>query len=302
MASVWLAALALVLAGPAPSLLARATWPRAVPRAAVVLWQAVALAAVLAAVGSVLAAPEELLRASGRGPEPGGLPWLVAVAVATLLAGSIVVRLAVVLARLAVRTRRRRARHRDVVDLLDRAERSSALDAMCTGAVLRVLDGARPFAYCVPGRAPRVVVTGAALDTLDVAELRAVLAHEQAHLAARHDLVREAFTALYRAFPRVVRSREARDTVGLLLEMLADDAARRRHGDDALAGALDAFGAGRDADDDLVVRRDRIRARVPGRPALAAGTYLAAVALVVVPTIAVVIPWLMVALPAAGVH
>ena len=62
MASVWLTGIALVLAGPVPALLARARWPRAVPRAAIVLRQAVAVAAVLAAVGSALAAPEALLR------------------------------------------------------------------------------------------------------------------------------------------------------------------------------------------------------------------------------------------------
>src|SRR4051812_34073891 len=188
MASVWLAVLALALAGPVPSALARARWPQRVPRAAIVLWQAVALAAVLAAVGSALAAPEELLRALA--PEGRrGTPLVVAVVVAAILAGLIVVRLLGVLALLAVRTRRRRARHRDVVDLLDRAERTalvggSEADADGRGsaravsrarAVLRVLDGAVPFAYCVPGRAPRVVVTEAALDTLSADELRAVL-------------------------------------------------------------------------------------------------------------------------------
>ena len=96
--------------------------------------------------------------------------------------------------------------------------------------VLRVLSGAVPFAYCVPGRAPRVVVTEAALDRLSPDELRAVLAHEQAHLDARHDLVREGFVALHQAFPIVVRSRQARDAVGLLLEMLADDRASARPG------------------------------------------------------------------------
>ena len=49
---VLLAALALVLTGPAPALLARSSWPYRIPRAAVALWQAIALAAVLAAVGA----------------------------------------------------------------------------------------------------------------------------------------------------------------------------------------------------------------------------------------------------------
>jgi Zn-dependent protease with chaperone function len=298
MASVWLAVLALALAGPVPSALARARWPQRVPRAAIVLWQAIALAAVLAAVGSALAAPEELLRALD--PEDReGTPMVVAVAVAATLAGLIVVRLFGVLVLLAVRTRRRRARHRDMVDLLDRAERSALLGEAGAKAVLRVLDGAVPFAYCVPGRAPRVVITDAALDTLDADELRAVLAHEQAHLDARHDLVREGFVALHQAFPVVVRSRQARDAVGLLLEMLADDAGRRRVSDSAMAGALEAFVAA--GDTEIVARLERVRARRCGGRALATGAYLAAAAVVVVPTVAVVVPWLSEALPAAGV-
>lgn len=298
MASVWLAVLALALAGPVPSGLARARWPQRVPRAAIVLWQAIAVAAVLAAVGSALAAPEELLRALG--PEDReGLPTVVAVLVAATVAGLIVLRLLAVLVLLAVRTRRRRARHRDMVDLLDRAERSALLGGSGAKAVLRVLDGAVPFAYCVPGRAPRVVITEAALDTLDNDELRAVIAHEQAHLDARHDLVREGFVALHQAFPVLVRSRQARDVVGLLLEMLADDAARHRCSDEAMAGALEAFAPA--GDTEILARLERVRARRCGGRALATGTYLAAAAVVVVPTVAVVIPWLAVALPAAGV-
>lgn len=305
MASVWLAGLALLLAGPVPALLARARWTRAVPRAAVVLWQAVATAAVLAAVGSALAAPEALLRVFTHPEERNGVPLAVAVGAAAVLAGLIVVRLAGVLVLLAVRTRVRRSRHRDMVDLLARAEQGDAVGSLRSGIVLRVLDGAVPFAYCVPGRVGRegrVVVTGATLDRLCPSELRAVIAHEQAHLDARHDLVREGFTALHKAFPVVVRSREALEAVALLLEMLADDAGRRRHGDDAMAGALDAFACAAAPDDETHVRRDRIRAHVHGGRALAAGTYLAAVALVVVPTITIVIPWLTDALPTVGVR
>lgn len=305
MASVWLAVLALVLAGPVPTLLARAHWTRRVPRASIVLWQAIALAAVLAGVGSALAAPEELLRAFGPA-EHHGLPLALAVTVAATLAGLIVLRLVGVLALLGVRTRRRRNRHRDLVDLLDRAERTATVtpDRADIRAVLRVLGGdvggGVPFAYCVPGRAPRVVVTEAALDALSDAELRAVLAHEQAHLDARHDLVREGFVALHQAFPRIVRSRLAMEAVGALLEMLADDAARSRCSNEAMAGALEAFETtgGTDVRDRLV----RVRAVPPASPALATGTYLAAAAVVVVPTIVIVVPWLAAALPAAGLH
>ena len=37
----------LLLVGPVPALLARATWPMRAPRASIVLWQSIALAGVL---------------------------------------------------------------------------------------------------------------------------------------------------------------------------------------------------------------------------------------------------------------
>lgn len=57
------------------------------------------------------------------------------------------------------------------------------------GGPLVVLEDERPVAYAVPGWPGTVVVTGALLRRLDAAGRRAVLAHERAHLAERHDLV-----------------------------------------------------------------------------------------------------------------
>lgn len=71
----------------------------------------------------------------------------------------------------------------------------------------RVLDGPLPLAYCLPRLAPRVVLSYAALQALSAEQVRAVLAHEQAHLRARHDLVLESFTAAYQPVPGPLRSR-----------------------------------------------------------------------------------------------
>src|ERR1700759_4052287 len=152
MASVWLAVLALMLAGPVPTVLARAHWTWRVPRAAIVLWQAIAPAAVLAAVGSAPAAPQELLPAPGQllralGPqERRGLPLVLAVVVAATLAGLIVLRLMGVLVLLAVRTGRRGSGPRARVDLLASAERAPAVAPARADvrAVLRVLSGDVP--------------------------------------------------------------------------------------------------------------------------------------------------------------
>ena len=58
--------LALLLVGPAPALLARATWPLRAPRAAIVLWQSIALAAVLSAFSAGIAIASRLFM-----PGPG---------------------------------------------------------------------------------------------------------------------------------------------------------------------------------------------------------------------------------------
>jgi hypothetical protein len=81
------------------------------------------------------------------------------------------------------------------------------------------------------------------LDLLDGGQLAAVLSHERAHARARHDLVLLPFAALCRALPGVRWARAAEDAVALLVEMAADDRARRSHADRVLAAALVRFAA-----------------------------------------------------------
>jgi len=111
-----------------------------------------------------------------------------------------------------------------------------------------VVDHPAAAAYCVPGLRSAIVVSAGALDLLDQAELAAVLAHERAHLRARHDLVLLPFTALLRAFRWSAVAREANREVALLVEMMADDRAQRRLPARELATALlrvGAYGGGR---------------------------------------------------------
>jgi Zn-dependent protease with chaperone function len=305
-----LGALGLVLSLLVPNLLATARWPARAPQAAVVLWQCVTLASVLSAVGVVLAAPEQVSRAIGTGHRTAVWLLLATLAVAAL----IVLRLLVSLFDVTRHARSRRARHRVLVDLLDRAEQHGELDLVVPNG-LRVLDGVVPFAYCLPGRSPRVVLSGGALRVLDGEQVAAVLAHEQAHLRARHDLVTEAFTALYRALPPALRSRTSLDAVHLLLEMLADDAARRRFGAEPLRAALTTMGGAADAlvastkveadgrDTEAERRRRLERLTPPATPArvpalvLHLSVYALALGVLVLPTVVLVVPWLTRALP-----
>lgn len=278
--------LALVLTGPAPAALARASWPHRVPRAATVLWQSLATAAVLSALGAGLATATGLL------VRPVGVAELVGHVSVLVLTILVAVRLGIAVVAFAVRTRARRRRHRELVDLL--ADR----DGLEPG--LRILAEKTPVAYCLPAaRDARVVLSAGALDRLDADELGAVIAHEKAHLRARHDLVLEAFGALRTAFPRFVRSHTALEQNRILVEMLADDTARRQVGAAPLARALVKLAgtpvpaAALAASQQATLLRVRRLAEPPRRYLLlAAATYAVAAALVVVPTVFVAVPWL----------
>jgi Zn-dependent protease with chaperone function len=288
---------ALVLSGPVPAMLARASWPMRAPRAAIVLWQSIALAAVLSAFSAGIAIASRLFV-----PGPDGRPtatitseidalgWPLWVAYVIVFAITLVIggRLTFAVLQVAIATRRRRAHHRMVVDLVGKSQ----------GNHLRILDVAQPLAYCLPGVRSRVVVSEGALNALGDNEMAAILSHERAHLRARHDLVLEMFTAVHAAFPRFVRSGNALDAVRLLIEMLADDAAVRAAGPTPLARALVACASGRTPSGALaaggpttVLRLRRLGGR-PNSRAVAATAYLAAAAVLAVPTLALAVPWL----------
>lgn len=290
---------ALALMGPVPALLAEASWPMRAPRAAIVLWQSIVVAAVLSAFSAGLSIAALLFV-----PGPDGRPtadvgeqiaalgmtrWLCSVLMLalTLLVG---VRLGLAVVAVAVSTRRRRARHRKVVDLL--SERPRELDRV------RVLDRDEPLAYCLPGIRSRVVLSRGTLAALSGPELAALLGHERAHLRARHDLVLEAFVVAHTAFPRFVRSGSALDAVRLLVELLADDAAVRAAGRTPLARALVTCGCGPTPTGALAaggtstVVRVRRLAGPPNSVPTALAAYCGAAAILVIPIIAVTLPWL----------
>jgi Zn-dependent protease with chaperone function len=301
------AVLALILAGPVPAVLARASWPYRSPRAALVLWQAIALAAVLSAFSSGLAIGGLLLV-----PGPDGRPttaptdeidalglplWILYVVVLAITLG-IGAKLMFSVVRVAVRTRRRRSRHRVLVDLLDRSDLGENPFRGLRDADIRVLDAAEPIAYCLPGLRQRVVLSRGTLASLSEAEITAILSHERSHLRARHDLVLEAFTAVNEAFPRIVRSKSALGSVQLLVELLADDSAVKVTGPTPLARALVTCagstaprGAMAAGGPHTLIRVQRLSG--PGSDVrIAAAAYVAAVVILVLPTIYVAMPWL----------
>jgi Zn-dependent protease with chaperone function len=284
MTTLVLAALAIVLAGPAPWALTQLPALRRTPRATLVLWQAVALAGVLAALGAGLS-----LVTSQLDGEHSTRTYVLS-AIPLCVTGLVLARLLLSGHRVGTSLRHVRRRHRDLVDLL--AEDRDGV---------HVLEHEAPTAYCVPGIRSRVVVSSGTVASLSDEELAAVLAHERAHLRARHDLVLEAFTVLHEAFPAVVTSQSALDEVRLLVEVLADRAARRRHGARSLVAAFSTLAAtgSAAAPDGAVAASDvglgaRLDLLLDDRPhrLQATGVLVAAAAVLALPTLLVVLPWL----------
>ncbi|MEU3417887.1 M56 family metallopeptidase [Streptomyces murinus] len=115
-----------------------------------------------------------------------------------------------------------------------RAERRTrrALRRLCAGqpadTELIVAASAVPRACAVPGRPGRILVTSAMLGALGPAERRALLAHERAHLAHRHDVLVTAATLAAAADPLLC---PVRSTVVYLVERWADERAAAAVGD-----------------------------------------------------------------------
>lgn len=239
LASGLLAALAVLLAVPVPILLGRASWPRRSPTTALILWQSIALAGGLSMIGALLVfglspfghdlvdAIAGLVASSGR-PDP----WHVLALCAAVL---LTVHLLLSLALTVVRSEQQRRRHAQLVSLL-----SSPLSP---GA--RLIDSPTPVAYCLPGPFRSITVFSAGLVALlTERELAAVIAHEKAHVEQRHDVVLIAFRAWHAALPWFPIAYRAQREVGLLVEMLADDRARRSVDVGVLARAIALVGTG----------------------------------------------------------
>ncbi|MGV8885669.1 MAG: M56 family metallopeptidase [Microbacteriaceae bacterium] len=247
LASAALATLALLLAWPVPLLLGRAAWPARSPVTALLLWQAIALAGGLSMLGALVTfglAPfgDDLITAFvafASGVERPGTWHLLALGAAMLLAAHLVLNLVVTIAR----SEAQRRRHAHLIDLLS--------EPMFPGdPSSRIIDTPAPVAYCLPGALSSVTVFSAGLiDLLEPPELQAVIEHEKAHVAQRHDVVLIAFRAWHSSLPWFPIAYRSQREVGLLIEMLADDRARRTVDDGVLARAITLVGSAPSAAD-----------------------------------------------------
>jgi hypothetical protein len=281
----------------AAQLLAGADWPRRCPVAAIALWQALGLSWGLAAVGALAAFG---LSGShvGTGPDLRRMGPVVVLHLLSLAASvTLLTVLCWILAAAVAAVLRARHRQRTLLGLLAHD------DPKVPGAL--VVDYPAAAAYCVPGLRSAIVISAGALDLLDADELAAVLAHERAHLRARHDLVLLPFTALLRAFRWSETALAANAEVALLVEMLADDRARKRRparelatallrvgasgGGTAPAGALAATGTALDGE--LAARVARLLRPPPGLPVpVIMGISLLTALILIAPATAFLVP------------
>lgn len=222
-AAIALAAVAIALAWPVPIALSRARWPVQHPAIALLVWQAIALAGGFSMIGALLLAGLLVL------PQHAAVAALPAAALTIYLLAHLVVTI--------VRVERQRRRHVALLHLLSAPHP--------TRAHTRVLDDSSPVAYCLPrGIGSLTVLSQGLLDRLDADELAAVIAHERAHVEQRHDILLVAFRAWRAALPWFPIAARAEDEVAALVEMLADDRARRSAPDGVLARAIVTVSSG----------------------------------------------------------
>ncbi|MEU2432220.1 M56 family metallopeptidase [Streptomyces sp. NPDC007861] len=276
MVSLALLTLGALAAVVAPRLMSRAGWPEREPVVALWVWQCVVAAVLLSFALSMTfsaAAAWQAVRGHVFAPAPSAVveayalgahgPWSAVLAVLLACGG---LWTGAMLTREVHQAHARRKRRR--AELLVRAPLLPGEEP--GGEPLVLLEGERPDAWWLPGAAPQLVITTAALRRLKGRQLDAVLAHEQGHARARHDWLLHCSGALANGFPQVPVFAVFRDEMHRLVELAADDVASRRFGRLTIALALvelnehrGVFGPSPAPDAHLPQRVNRLLAPLP---------------------------------------
>ena len=222
-------------------LLGRARWPARAPLLAIITYLAAAwsVVAALGLAGLTLAVHATalggelsqligacVLRLRDAYATPGGAT---AAGLGLTLAAAVAARAALTAVTHLRAVRRQAVQHAQTARLVGRPDPD-------LGATL--VDHEQPAAYCVAGPHPTVILTTAALQTLDSDQVDAVLAHERAHLASHHHRLLAIARIGRQVLPFVPLMRDADTQITRLVEMHADDAATADRGARALATAL----------------------------------------------------------------
>ncbi|CAI9418026.1 M56 family metallopeptidase [Nocardioides sp. T2.26MG-1] len=217
---------AAVLAGPMARGLSRASWPSRAPSLGMAAWLSLQFTTLLSIVlvGLSLlvgdlphewtpiaffhACADAVQHHSWQGNTP--LAWMggtLALAMSARVVGVLLFR--------GARRRRELGKHHALLRLVGSPTIQSDLV---------ILDHPMPAAYCIPGRRGVVVISEGALGLLSPSQIAQVLAHERAHLRARHHRVLFLADVLASAFFGRFGLANARMHVAQLAELHADDA------------------------------------------------------------------------------
>lgn len=245
-----LLALSLALVWSAPRLLTRGRWQVQQPRLALALWHLAFLlgigsvcAAIVFAVANTLTATDANSMASVVATVGG---WAALAAV-----GGVAMFIASGGDDVGDASRRNRGA------LLSLPHSARALDHHTE---LRVCAASEILACSIPDRRGTVLITTGLVALLTPAQLRAVVAHERAHLRQRHHWALRLADLNIACLPRTRAARELRRATGLLIELIADDSAARSSGAVHLANALTRVGAVT-GDELTTLRAERLQGR-----------------------------------------
>jgi Zn-dependent protease with chaperone function len=239
-AALLLIAYAVAAAGVAP-LLCKGTWAERSPKVGIIVWQSLSVTVIASVVlsGVMLTVPvmpftmtlADFLKACAtvlqeQYSTPGGA---VVTTAGALIAAAVTARTGYCLFSEFTSARTARRSQLRSLALLGRRDPS--------GRFL-VVDHETAAAYCLPGRNNEIVLTSAALGALDEDQRTAVIAHEMAHLRARHHVIIATAKAIEQAFPRVPVFSIAHSELARLIEMDADDRATRSNARLTVATAM----------------------------------------------------------------
>lgn len=229
-----LLALAVVVTLAAPVLRAPERWSVRHPAAALSLWVAAftigCTAFVAAAVAVVVVAVSQ---------RQSGAPWLTATAI-VVAAWTALGTLGAVFALLGTRVERsREVAHATRTEVLLLTACSTYRTQVIGGVEVFFVRSDEPFALSLRDDGPRIVVSQALEDALEADQLRAVIEHERAHMRWRHDSIVSIAGLAEASIPWLPAGCAFRRSAWLLIELAADDRARRRCGTEASAGALE---------------------------------------------------------------
>lgn len=221
--------LSLALLVVTPAVLTRGQWQVHFPRLALRIWFAALAAGCAAMLGSVAMAT-----AGAVTPSPGASP--------------VEVTLTVVIAWLGLAALGAAAAHvlGSAEPLATAAGHTPTLTAAVAssrephpGFTLIRVQTNDPVVCAVAGAEPAIWLSSGAERLLTRDQLRAVLAHEYAHLRGRHHWARRIAALNARCLPRTLAAGPAlQRATALLVELIADDAAARQAGPAELANAL----------------------------------------------------------------